>query len=612
MWLSKTTSNGMSSWRTVFETDSKFANEGATDITLEDPRHQLDGEQMCSGPWDDWNLFARLTNSDINNKHILEEYVNYLAGLIETLPRVTKPPSRPVQPPSCPVWLRVSAYEDDYKTHRCKSSCPSLTDGSTLSGISSFSKSRKSLARYLPTRREAWSNTRKSSRPVMIPTAAPSQVRANIQTQFYEASDSDFLDSETSTDSSSDDGYDPFENLNNAIRRVFSFNEQLADKVIDYLVHLPPDRRAKVYGYGAISYGAGDSQESSIIASYGDNSRPTKRKRVDEASSDNLSPDKTLGGDDHDDRVLVEPQPREKTSTHRRFACGYNIFDKATYSPRNTRGRTATRYKSCAGPGFSSLNHYKRHLERVHTLHQCPRCGDIFDTSGELQTHLAQASRCSEMDFEQERGISQATWDKVKGILKRRRKAQGEPSDEERWFRVWDVLFPEVQRPPTAYFEESQMHSAYQARALEVFDILLTNQPELAPVRDHRDHIMEALRHALNVAGQGPQLDQEVGDQIIISPPPPSQQSPLLNSNARGQSLYTDQIAISEPRMPDTTNVFTDLSNHLEGMRYSDGVPIDDVALYGISGSIYLDVDNIIDDIEYNGLYVDPFDLGNQ
>ncbi|KAI1473584.1 hypothetical protein F4774DRAFT_423137 [Daldinia eschscholtzii] len=270
--------------------------------------------------------------------------------------------------------------------------------------------------------------------------------------------DSGSPDSETSTDISSsssseddDDEYDPFENLNNAIRQVFSFNKQLADKVIDYLVRLPPDRRAKVYGYGHItSHGADDLQESSIVASYGGNSRPTKRKRIGEISPGNLRQDQTFGGDDYDNQVLVDRQLPEKASTHRRFACGYNLFDRATYSPRSTRGRTATRYKSCAGPGFSSLNHYKRHLERVHTLHQCPRCGDIFDASGELQTHLAQESRCNLLTFERERSMSQATWDLVKGIFKKKRKAEDEPSDEERWFRVWDALFPEAQRPPTA------------------------------------------------------------------------------------------------------------------------------------------------------------------
>lgn len=69
---------------------------------------------------------------------------------------------------------------------------------------------------------------------------------------------------------------------------------------------------------------------------------------------------------------------------------------------------------------------------------------------GDLQNHLAQDPRCDRLAFEQERGMSQATWDRVKDIFKRRRKSQGEPSDEERWFLAWDALFPEAQRPPTA------------------------------------------------------------------------------------------------------------------------------------------------------------------
>ncbi|KAI1469791.1 uncharacterized protein F4812DRAFT_303280 [Daldinia caldariorum] len=654
MGLSRTTNDSISSRSTVFETGSKFAHEVTTGTIHEDSLPQLDGEQKCYGPWDDWNLFDRLTNSDINHEYVMDEYVNYLTSLLKNFPGVYKPTNRP-------IGLRLSAYEDKNETDRCESSCPSLTDDSTLSGTSFFAESRKSPVRYSPKRRESlfplksnllptlnknkryggfkdlrttllqlphvelgysldsrpkfesWSNTRKSFRPVVIKTSAPPKIRADIQTRCYEASDSDSLDSETSTDISSDDEeYDPFEKLNNAIRRVFSFNEQLADKVINYLVRLPLHRRAKVYGYGAISsYGADDSQESSIIVNYGDNFRPTKRKRVDDTSPDNLRPNQTLEGDDHDDRVLVDHQRREKDLALRRFACGYNLFDRAIYSPMNTRGRTATRYKSCAGPGFLSLNHYKRHLERVHTLHQCSRCGDIFDTSGELQSHLAQDSRCIKLTFEHERGISQATWDKVKGILKRKRKAQDEPSDEERWFRVWDVLFPEMHRPPTAYFEEPQMHSTYPARALEVFDFLLTNQPELASVRSHRDDILKALRHALDVAGQGTQLNQEVGDQVMISPqPPPSSQDPLLNSNAQHRSLDTYQIAISEPHIPDEINEFTGLSNPLEEMGYPDDVPIDNVALYGVSSSIYPEVGVTADEYD-DGPYGNPLNLGN-
>ncbi|KAI1661141.1 hypothetical protein F4813DRAFT_346593 [Daldinia decipiens] len=608
MGLLRTTSGSVSTRRAVFETGSMFASEEITLPKHEDSLLQLDGEQMCYGLWED-NVLDRLMNmNNIDREYMMEEYINYLTGIFKDLPGVHKPPDRPTE-------LRLSAFGNEYETDNCASSCPSLTDVSTISKASSLAKCQRNPSRYsLPLKSnqfkdlraipsklpsadvkhslnwkptfERWPNNANQPRRVAVKVLDPSKVKANIQTQIREISDSDSLDSETSSDISSDnDEYDPFENLNSAIRHVFSSNKQLADRVIDCLVQLPPDRRAQVYGYGAISsHGADSFQESSIIAGCGNNSRPTKRKRIDEAAPGNSNQNQALGGDDYDDRVLVDHHPPETSSPHRRFACAYNVFDRVTFSPRNTRGRTATRYKSCAGPGFSSLNHYKRHLERVHTLHQCPRCGHIFDKPGDLQNHLAQDPRCNRLTFEQERGISQAIWDRVRDIFKRRRKSQDEPSDEERWFLVWDALFPEAQRPPTAYYEEPHIHDAYQSRVLEVFDFLLADRPQLAPARSHRDDLMEALRHALDVAGRGTRSDQEVGESIMTSP---LAQGPLPNTSAPDRMPDIHQTNILEPCEPDTTNAYIDMSSHVEEPRHQVSEPIDNLDLFGVFGSTY-------------------------
>ncbi|KAI0135769.1 hypothetical protein F4814DRAFT_402467 [Daldinia grandis] len=651
MGLSRTRSTSFSTRTTVFETGSRFAGEGIpTPRCDEDHLLELDGEQICYGPWDDWNLFARLTNNDTSHEHIMEEYLNYLTGLFKKLPGVYKAPSRPTA-------LRFSSCENERET-KCASPCPSLTDTSTVSRVSSLSNGQRSLPRYSPIRRqpllplkssqflirgntkgypnfkdlrgipsqqlhtgpkfslnwkpgsEEWPNHFDQPRRVAVKMLVSPKARANTQTRFDEMSDSDSLDSETSTDiSSDDDEYDPFENLNHAIRQVFSPNEQLADRVIDYLIQLPPDRRARVYGYGAISsHGADSFQESNIIASRGSNSRPAKRKRGDEAPPSNLNQDQALGSDDHDDRVLVDRHPPEGSSPHRRFACGYNIFDRITYSPRNTRGRTATRYKSCAGPGFSSLNHYKRHLGRIHTLHQCPRCGDIFDKPGNLQNHLAQDPRCSRLAFEQGRGMSQATWDEINDIFKRRRKSQSELSDEERWFLTWDTLFPGAQRPLTAYYEEPQTHNAYQYRVLEVFDCLLADRPQLAPARNYRDDLMDALRHALNVASQGARSDQEVGGPIAISP---SVQGPSPNATAQDWMPGINQASILEPHRPDETDTRIDVPSQFEELRHQYNELIDNSDLFDVSGSTYPRIVATGDDHIDDELHSDFLEYGN-
>lgn len=90
MGLSRTRSKSFSTGTTVFQTGSEFAGDGITTPKYEDKLLELDGEQICYGPWDDCNLFARLTNNNINREHIMEEYVNYLTSLFEKLPGAYK------------------------------------------------------------------------------------------------------------------------------------------------------------------------------------------------------------------------------------------------------------------------------------------------------------------------------------------------------------------------------------------------------------------------------------------------------------------------------------------------------------------------------------------
>ncbi|KAI8960106.1 hypothetical protein F5Y11DRAFT_331059 [Daldinia sp. FL1419] len=624
MGLSTTTSDNVSIRSTILEAGSRFTTyTRSRSPDHEDSLLKLDSDQICYGGWDDGNLFGRLAYNDKTSEYTMEEYVNYLRSLIEKLPVVCKPLGRL-------AGLRSPAYEDEYETEIHASSCPSLTDGSTISRASSLPRSQTNSSHYPPMQRkllllsksdrllklkktstyteshglrrltfphlpranltyslnwksriERWPNKSNKARHAAVKMPALPTARADIRTPYYEMSDSDSLYSETSTDISSDDEeFDPFENLNSIIRKVFASNKQLADRVIDYLIQLPPDRRARFYGYWDVSFNGAESlQESSIIVGGGGNSRPTKRKRIDEMPPNNLDQNQALGSDDHDGRVLVDRHPSDRLSSHKRFACGYNIFDRATYSPRNTRGRTATRYKSCAGPGFTSLNHYKRHLERVHTLHQCSRCGNVFEKPGELQNHLLQNIRCDSLVFDPEGGMSQDIWDKVKDIFKKRRKTQGEPSDEERWFQAWDVLFPGVERPPTAYFEEPQIHSAYQSRVLEIFRYLVAEQPQLAPARPCADDLMGALTHALNVAGQGAEPDQEVGDPIIISP---LEEAPIPSTQVRERAPDINHASYIEPRPTTPANVHLGSFSQVEEPRdHYDGFT-DDPDLFAV------------------------------
>jgi hypothetical protein len=165
-------------------------------------------------------------------------------------------------------------------------------------------------------------------------------------------------DSEEADSSCDDDEDDPFAFMHDAIKRVLPHDGQLADRVIEYLCRLPPDRRAIVYGFGG-TIGCGESYAPGGQASVAGNSEPRKRRR----GSDRMHKTGSGGDDQPTSQGACETSPEQKQlheqTVEKRFACGWNKFDGVKYCPQNHTGHEAIRYKSCAGPGFKAINHYK-------------------------------------------------------------------------------------------------------------------------------------------------------------------------------------------------------------------------------------------------------------
>ncbi|KAI1414523.1 hypothetical protein F5Y13DRAFT_197512 [Hypoxylon sp. FL1857] len=543
----------------------QIRKKALADAFEEDSLSDATDEGICNSPWDGDNLYFRLTKSGINEEYTMQEYAEYLSSLVE-LSNTRKPFRRLKQSRS--LFYKIERYEP---------SCPSLTDGSSTLSDSSISSERISAGKirmrhiqaqkvqkgrlnYMdytmfltePIRLEIQDTPDKITEQeegisgpglnVVELTGAdgPSEKEFGHQNLSDEQDGSDFVDPEVPTDTSSEDEdeeeKDSFETLHLAIKQAFSSSPQLADEVINYLDQLPPERQAQIYGYKNIpSCDNGDIQNSSNSIDCQDSSGPRKRKRI-------TSPGSSIQNQVHEDndqenQVLVDRRP-STPSSQRRFACGYNVSDRVRYGPRNTR--SATQYKSCAGPGFKELNHYKRHLERVHTLHQCTRCGRVFEALGELHGHLVQDQRCSVIVFERE-GMSQETWDEVKRVFKRDRKGQTGPSDEERWFLAWEALFPGKPRPPSAYYEEQQEQIPYPLlfiRIQEIFDASLSDLPQIDPTL--RNEIMRRLGSAIDAANRS--VPSEL-DSIDPNAPLASVQVPTLSNGVQGRAVGIDQTS---------------------------------------------------------------------
>ncbi|KAI0883259.1 uncharacterized protein GGS22DRAFT_195450 [Annulohypoxylon maeteangense] len=475
------------------------------------------GDIMCYSPWDDQNLFARVRNSEIKSVTKGEPsmgrykwYINYLLGVI-------------YNPLGYSGRLRPPSYEQDKRDL----SCPSLSYGSTASGstfvvqTASIRLSRSGTPSIQDDELKQTESIRSAGPPKQnrVDPAALHGLGARFWTLPSSLEHLDLSDTDSVTETSSEDDdedADPFDDLHQAIRQAFSSDAQLGEKVISYLLQLPPHRQAQVYGYRAISQSNNHGSDRPNIPNYdGKGSRVKKRKRgTNETSPSGLGDSKVNEGDEEDNQVVVSRRLSPELS-RKRYACAYYKFDGTRYGPR-----AESRYKSCGGPGWKEFNHYKRHLQRVHLLHQCSRCGKICDNPDELHNHLAQDPRCPRSEGIEREGMSQQIWNDLQQAFKRNRRGHDNPSDEERWFRAWDVLFPGRDRPATPYYEKPPLPLVF-TQIQGVFEASINTIPEMAQDSDLRDRIMGLLTSAIDTATQSAPLEFEaIGPNTDLLPVP--------------------------------------------------------------------------------------------
>ena len=95
---------------------------------------------------------------------------------------------------------------------------------------------------------------------------------------------------------------------------------------------------------------------------------------------------------------------------------------------------------------LSRVRDVKQHLSRKHSPKlYCDRCKTIFPDEQSCEEHVAQ-----------EDGRSCTPYSQLDGILHQQqsqlsRKSNPKLSEEEQWFAIWDILFPDRPRPTSAY-----------------------------------------------------------------------------------------------------------------------------------------------------------------
>lgn len=146
--------------------------------------------------------------------------------------------------------------------------------------------------------------------------------------------------------------------------------------------------------------------------------------------------------DFEEDDLQKPPKKRQKqpqeTPQQKNFACPF-----WTSSPVQHRG--------CFSHSLTTVSRVKQHLFRKHVIKfYCQRCMSIFETSEEHSSHVMQPplSMCTPNPGASLDGISPEQGRE----LSRKSKQKG-ISDADKWFEIWEMLFPGRSRPNSPYID---------------------------------------------------------------------------------------------------------------------------------------------------------------
>jgi len=183
-----------------------------------------------------------------------------------------------------------------------------------------------------------------------------------------------------------------------------------------------------------------------------------KRKRPSEAASD--------GGEPYGDEPTGDGSdsgPRE-----RYWAC--------PFFRRNENSNL-----SCLRLELKRIVDVRQHIKRHHMPIRCPRCHDLFQSKKERDTHV-RLRQCRASDASASNEADDGAWDSIamRGMAER-----GSNSDERRWYRIWEILFPNSPHPESPYIGQEFSERLERARNSffsdnDAFKLLVDSFPEEA------------------------------------------------------------------------------------------------------------------------------------
>ncbi|CZR68125.1 uncharacterized protein PAC_18024 [Phialocephala subalpina] len=188
-------------------------------------------------------------------------------------------------------------------------------------------------------------------------------------------------------------------------------------------------------GSGALpTSGIGSNGTSSEQSSNGPSNRKRARgKRPEDPDDNDRRASKRAGKQPATETISVELQ----------YACPYRKHNPRKYCVQD--------WKLCALTSHKNIARVKAHLYNYHTIHQCPRCKQLFDTAAMLEIHALAPDSCQLQTLEHIDGITS----KIKEQLQCRKKAFPGQTEPERWVQIYRIIFQPKDDDgiPSPYFE---------------------------------------------------------------------------------------------------------------------------------------------------------------
>ncbi|KAI1632581.1 hypothetical protein F4809DRAFT_626881 [Biscogniauxia mediterranea] len=216
--------------------------------------------------------------------------------------------------------------------------------------------------------------------------------------------------------------------------------------------------------------------------------------------------------------MKISKQAKSEDSRQQALACPY-------------WKRDPEKYRSCYRLTHKHIRNVKQHLNRRHTpSFYCARCFQVFDDSQRYEAHNLNAMPCFRSPGSQLEGI---TIEQSRNLSKKFNRWH---TEEKQWFAIWDILFPGVKKPCSAYVDSGfseDMSSFYEHLANRGPNILmdeLNSSGIWSLSEDQRDvrgrHIVEGVIHLIH---------EQWASRRSRPPPLPQTSSPSSSSRSRDQ-----------------------------------------------------------------------------